>query len=78
MKEKMFSFLQEYEEICKKYQISIEGCGCCGSPYLFTDFIEEGKSQYLIDEVNFDYTEQKVKCGNFTIDELKEKFKKEK
>lgn len=75
MKEKMFNFLQEYEEICKKYHISIEGCG---SPYLFTDIIEEEKSQYLIDEVNFDYTEQKVKCGRFTIDELKEKFVNEK
>jgi len=27
-------FLEEYEQICKKYGIYIEGCGCCDSPYL--------------------------------------------
>ena len=27
-------FLEELSELTKKYNISIEGCGCCGSPYL--------------------------------------------
>ena len=29
-------FLREYEKLCKKYKMGLEGCGCCGSPYLNT------------------------------------------
>ena len=29
-----YKFLEELSELTKKYNISIEGCGCCGSPYL--------------------------------------------
>ena len=28
------NFLTELTELTKKYNISIGGCGCCGSPYL--------------------------------------------
>lgn len=28
------SFLKELSELTQKYGIVIEGCGCCGSPYL--------------------------------------------
>lgn len=27
-------FLREYEKLCKKYKMGLQGCGCCGSPYL--------------------------------------------
>ena len=27
-------FLQELTKLSKKYKIYINGCGCCGSPYL--------------------------------------------
>lgn len=30
----IYNFLKEYERICQKYNISISGCGCCGSPFL--------------------------------------------
>ena len=30
----MNKFLEELSELTKKYNISINGCGCCGSPYL--------------------------------------------
>ena len=30
----MNKFLEELSELTKKYNISIDGCGCCGSPYL--------------------------------------------
>ena len=29
----MNKFLEELSELTKKYNISINGCGCCGSPY---------------------------------------------
>ena len=29
-----YKFLEELSELTKKYNISIEGCGCCGSPFL--------------------------------------------
>ena len=29
-----YKFLEELSELTKKYNISIGGCGCCGSPYL--------------------------------------------
>ncbi|MGN7135838.1 hypothetical protein [Streptomyces pseudogriseolus] len=28
------SFLQELTDLTNKYGIVVEGCGCCGSPYL--------------------------------------------
>jgi len=28
-------FLDELTELSKKYQIVVDGCGCCGSPYLW-------------------------------------------
>jgi hypothetical protein len=27
-------FLKEYEILCKKYNITINSCGCCDSPWL--------------------------------------------
>ena len=29
-------FLEELTELTKKYGIQVNGCGCCGSPYLET------------------------------------------
>jgi len=36
------SFLQELTALSDKYEIYIEGCGCCGSPWL--NDIKAGKS----------------------------------
>jgi len=30
-------FLKEYEILCKKYKIIIDGCGCCGSPFIYSE-----------------------------------------
>lgn len=27
-------FLREYESLCQKYNMGLNGCGCCGSPFL--------------------------------------------
>ena len=34
MDEKALAFLREYETLCRKHGVAIEGCGCCDSPYL--------------------------------------------
>jgi len=54
-------FLNEYEELCRKHNLSIGGCGCCDSPYLDDEFhtisignilYNEGKLKY---EISYTY-----------------------
>lgn len=40
-KEKLPEFLRELSELTKKYKIAIAGCGCCGSPYICTEWPED-------------------------------------
>lgn len=45
-------FLKEYELLCQKYKMGLQGCGCCGSPYLndLTDInYNEKLNRVLID-----------------------------
>lgn len=35
------AFLKELTALSQKYDIYIKGCGCCGSPYLIDDRIDE-------------------------------------
>lgn len=30
------AFLKDFEGLVRKHQISIGGCGCCGSPWLYS------------------------------------------
>lgn len=30
----ILNYLKEYESLCKKYNFNINGCGCCGSPFI--------------------------------------------
>ena len=41
MNKKNEVFLLEYEALCRKHGIALDGCGCCGSPYLVD--IEDGE-----------------------------------
>lgn len=27
-------FLREYHALCERYKLKVDGCGCCGSPYV--------------------------------------------
>lgn len=35
--EKLVAFAKDIRDICKKYNASINGCGCCGSPWVDLD-----------------------------------------
>lgn len=56
MSQDLESFLKELSELTKKYNIKIDGCGCCGSPYVTGDesfdystlFWNEETKQYTI------------------------------
>ena len=43
----LYNFIIEYEALCKKYKTSINGCGCCGSPFIFN-------KNFTLDNINFD------------------------
>lgn len=57
MTQQEYEFLKEYEKLCKKYNMYIGGCGCCGSPWL------HGNSGRDINYVRFEYT-------GITIDDI--------
>lgn len=59
MKNRLNDFLSELSELTIKYEISIGGCGCCGSPYII-DF----KKQYQGDNLEFDDKQQKYILEN--------------
>lgn len=46
-------FLKELGELTKKYNITIDGCGCCGSPYLI-DISDDSDVNYIGDNLYFD------------------------
>ena len=47
-KNKVDNYLKEYEKLCKKYNIGLRGCGCCGSPYLSNLYT------IVVDDVNYE------------------------
>lgn len=60
--EQVKRFLEELTELTKKYKIRIDGCGCCGSPFLLKVVNFTGTEQYVVGE-NFDnlqFTAEKI------------------
>lgn len=41
-RERVNGFIKELNALTEKYQISIGGCGCCGSPYLIDQKTYDG------------------------------------
>lgn len=43
----MDDFLTELEALYKKYGVIITGCGCCGSPFLYSkdEMIQHGEDE---------------------------------
>lgn len=50
-------FLREYEYLCQKYKMGLQGCGCCGSPFLKRNNLE------FIDDINYNKRLNKVVIG---------------
>ncbi len=49
------AFALEYEALCRKHNLVISGCGCCGSPFLIELEHEKNTPHVCID--NFDLTD---------------------
>ena len=68
-KNKLDNYLKEYEILCKKYNIGLQGCGCCGSPFLWRLYTmdveninyDNGKLEY--DLIISDYYKPYLKVG---------------
>ena len=54
--EKLEAFLKELAELTEKYQLCIGGCGCCGSPWVYS--IESGNN-FCIDDLMYDSNTKK-------------------
>lgn len=50
MSEEVKKFLEEYEKLCKKYEMGLVGCGCCGSPIL----VDKEGIKIILDNVNYE------------------------
>lgn len=57
-------FLTELRILCAKYNCSIGGCGCCGSPYVAWD--KEVEFEYL--HADKERASMKVDVTNYTIE----------
>lgn len=69
--EKTYKFLKEYEKLCQKYDLSIKGCGCCGSPYI------EYEDYKYIEDINYNNDLKRIEIGNrYDKKTLDEYFKK--
>lgn len=40
---RMRDFLMELSLLCSKHKVTIDGCGCCGSPYVKMDYLEKNE-----------------------------------
>jgi len=78
-KDKERNFLIEYFDLCKKHGISIEGCGCCGSPYLSElepDYWHHAKEEDFInvDDVVRSFNDPKIESEYDLTDEQKKQI----
>ena len=52
--ERFQAWAAEYETLCRKYEIIVDGCGCCKSPYpidlkTYHFAVKEGADKWLAD-----------------------------
>ena len=53
-------FLEELAELSEKYNLAIGGCGCCGSPYIYT--INTKLSNTVGFDLEYNEHTKKYKC----------------
>ena len=51
-KQELINFLTEANELFEKYNIRIDGCGCCGSPWLEKINYNEDENKYICDNIH--------------------------
>lgn len=71
MQKDVDGFLKELSELSLKYQISIGGCGCCGSPYLISTDGDTEINGLQHDELQWKEDHYEIKSIYETPDELK-------
>lgn len=71
---KVIEFLRDYTVLCKKYKIGLNGCGCCGSPFL--KYRYENKKRYICD-INYDDEKNDVIIGDSEEEKTIDEFIKE-
>jgi len=46
-KERVKAFLKEYYALCKKYNLCVDACGCCNSPWIYEPLNEERLVEHI-------------------------------
>jgi hypothetical protein len=47
-------FLKEFEELIRKYEITIGACGCCSSPWLIPlDHVNKNKEEAIKESISW-------------------------
>jgi len=66
MLDKIKEFLVEYDKLCQKYHMGLDGCGCCGSPYLIYDenYYKNNEYDESIANINYNNVVNKVFIGS--------------
>jgi len=59
--ERLAAFLKELSELSEKYGITIGGCGCCSSPFLFDFYPDERGGHYTADPDNLSWRKPTTK-----------------
>lgn len=47
IEERYRKFLKEYKELCLKYGIKVEACGCCDSPWMLEAYDEKDIEEHI-------------------------------
>lgn len=56
-------FLKELSKLSKKYNIYIDGCGCCGSPFL--EYMGDDNMLHIFsNNITFDHKSKEYKENN--------------
>lgn len=69
---KYIEFLKEYNKLCQKYGMGLEGCGCCGSPSL--EVWENGKQIACVTCLGFDSESNCVTVDDVPLEKYLEKY----
>lgn len=64
MNDRVENFLKELSELTNKYNIAIDGCRCCGSPYLYNLNDNDSEPFELGECLNYDKNTKEYEIDN--------------